>query len=227
MPQDESPASLQAPPHLLPLVRQLSYWLTRLLYPLPVTPNQITALSLACGLAAGLCYASGGWRWDIIGAVFFVADYVLDNSDGEIARLKGLQSDFGMWFDSFVDWAIHAALFIGLGVGVAGESGNNIWLWMGLIAAFGGTVNAVIDGYLEWRDKTTQHAPPKTMRETTTTGRMERLVLVARVIRTDFCFVLLALSLFDAAWVLLPATAVGAQAYWMLHFVKGARSYHV
>ncbi len=45
--------------------------------------------------------------------------------------------------------------------------------------------------------------------------------------RADFCFIVLALSLFDASWVLLPAGAIGAQAYWMAAFVKRAREVHI
>ena len=32
--------------------------------------------------------------------------YVLDNCDGEIARLKDQCSTFGMWFDTLVDWIV-------------------------------------------------------------------------------------------------------------------------
>jgi hypothetical protein len=45
--------------------------------------------------------------------------------------------------------------------------------------------------------------------------------------RADFCFIVLALVLFDVVWVLLPAAAVGAQVYWLTRFSGGAGDYRV
>ena len=67
--------------------------------------------------------------------------YVLDNCDGEIARLKNLSSSIGEKFDTFVDWVVHAAFFAALGFGVAGQNQNKIWLWLGLIGTAGATIN--------------------------------------------------------------------------------------
>ncbi|MDE0991628.1 MAG: hypothetical protein OSA23_00375, partial [Rhodospirillales bacterium] len=33
--------------------------------------------------------------------------------------------------------------------------------------------------------------------------------------RAEFCFIILILSAFDVAWVLLPFGAIGAQAFWL------------
>ena len=38
---------------------------------------------------------------------------------------------------------------------------------------------------------------------------------------------LVLLSVVDLIWLLLPVAAIGAQVYWLLIFVKGARDYHV
>ena len=48
-----------------------------------------------------------------------------------------------------------------------------------------------------------------------------------KLTRADFCFIVLALALFDVVWVLLPAGAVGAQVYWLARFQRGAGDYHV
>ena len=46
----ETPYTLSRPTQLLPLTRHLSYLLTLFLVKLPVTPNQVTSLSLSAGL---------------------------------------------------------------------------------------------------------------------------------------------------------------------------------
>jgi len=128
-----------APPErTFPLVRHLSYRLTPALVRLPVTANQITAASLVAGLGCAWCYMQGGRVWALGGSALFILCYVLDNCDGEIARLKGLQSDFGMRLDSFADWLVHTAFFIALGIGIGKESGEDLWLWLGWLAAAGG-----------------------------------------------------------------------------------------
>ena len=45
--------------------------------------------------------------------------------------------------------------------------------------------------------------------------------------RADFCFIVLALAIFDLTWVLLPAAAVGAHAYWVFRFASGANRFRV
>ena len=42
-----------------------------------------------------------------------------------------------------------------------------------------------------------------------------------------FCFIVLALALFDLTWLLLPAGAICSQVYWIAQFVRGAREFNV
>ena len=50
---------LTRPRSIFPVTRQLSYPLTHILYYLPISPNQITALSMAAGLAGAWWFAQG------------------------------------------------------------------------------------------------------------------------------------------------------------------------
>ena len=88
-----------------PLIRHLSVRLTPLLSRTPLSANQITAAGLVVGLAGAGCMLAGEWAWAVAGAVLLVVSYVLDNCDGEVARLKNQSSQFGMHFDDFADWA--------------------------------------------------------------------------------------------------------------------------
>jgi len=186
----------------------------------------------------------------VTGGAMLVLCYLLDNCDGEIARLKDQCTVFGAFFDTFVDWIVHAAFFAALGVGVAAATENDLWLWLGGIAAAGGAINYLIRLVADWREyhaggKAQDSGPdsgPDPTRDPThdSTGRAaaehpprpegwrQRAVFAFReLFRADFCFIVLGLAFFDAVWVLLPAGAVGAQAYWMAQLIKGTRDYHV
>ena len=199
-----------------------------------MSANQITAVSLLAGLASGWCMMQGERTWAIVGGLFLVVTYVLDNCDGEIARLKNQSSRLGMHFDNFVDTAVHTFFFVALGIGIGGATGQDAWLWLGWIAAAGCAINYVITIIVDARDRVADQRPGgSTGREAagrprTPRGRREWIVFAFRELsRADFCFIVLVLAVFDLMWVLLPAAAVGAHVYWAARFVRGAGEYHV
>jgi phosphatidylglycerophosphate synthase len=218
---------------VFPLVRHLSVRLTPLLARSPFSANQITSASLVAGLAACWFVLQGTWSGNVAGGLLLVVCYVMDNCDGEIARIKNQSSEFGMHFDTFVDWIVHSAFFAALGHGVGTASGEAVWVWLGWAAAAGGTLNYLISLYMDARDRRRAGADydvtgltaavearlPETWREWVIYGFRE-------LSRADFCFIALALALFDVTWVLVPLGAVGAQVYWLAQFVRGAREFH-
>ena len=219
---------------LFPLVRHLSKFATPVFMRLPVSANQITTASLVLGVAAAWCVAQGNQNQDIAAGVLFVLAYVFDNCDGEIARLKDQCSNFGMRYDSFVDWVVHTALFAGLGYGVAARLDNDLWYWLGIVAAVGGTINYILGFILDARDKAA--AESEEAWEAGKTGETYRepeglsdwaLYIFRELTRADFCFIVLALAVFDVAWILVPAGAIGSQVYWITQFAKGANDFHV
>ncbi len=84
----------------------------------PVTPNQITTLRLAVGIAAGLALAQGSDFWRYIGAGLFLLSMLLDRADGELARQSGKTSPWGHTYDLVSDTLSNALAFFGLGVGL-------------------------------------------------------------------------------------------------------------
>ena len=217
-----------APPDsLFPLIRHLSWRITPPVARLPVTPNQITTASLAVGMACNWCVMRGAYGLAVAGGGLLVLCYLLDNSDGEIARLKGLQSTFGMHFDTFVDWLVHATFFPALGWGEAAHSGNDMWLWLGAAAGAGATINYLVVLYLDRRDGVPESASaaPRTTTDDALAGKL--LFALRELSRADFCFIVLALAIVDGLWLLLPFAAAGAQVYWMTAGVQQARDAHV
>ena len=84
----------------------------------PVTPNQVTTLRCAAGLAAALALAQGSDDWRHWGAGIFLIGMLLDRADGELARLSGKTSPWGHTFDLISDAASNVLAFFALGVGL-------------------------------------------------------------------------------------------------------------
>ncbi len=213
--------TLEAPERVFPLSRHLSWRVTRVLAKYPISPNQITATAIVPGLACAWCLASGRYWLGVAGALFFVVYYTLDCVDGEIARLKGQTSTFGDQLDTFADWLVHAAFFAALGFGTARADGEELWLWLGWAAAAGCTIDYVSRIVTGMRPKRASAAPQPGQAAGEGETRKARFIYVFRVlVRTDFCFIVAALAVIDATWLLLPAGAVGAQVYWILRFFR-------
>jgi len=215
---------------VFPLVRHISNKTTAVLLRSPLTPNQLTSLSLVSGLAAAWLFASAHYGYGIAAALLLVVSYVLDNCDGEIARAKGLTSEFGRKFDDISDWWVHAALFIGIGFGVEAQSGNSIWWWFGIAAGAGATINYLIVQFLALRsdnDAPSEESAPDAYSEAPKEFVPLVIFVFRELFRADFCFLLLLLALFDVIWLILPAAAIGSQVYWMIAFYKESRKFHV
>ena len=220
---------LTRPRSIFPVSRQLSIRPTYILYYLPISPNQITALSMAAGLAGAWWFAQGDQHAHLMGALWLVACYTLDNCDGEIARLKAMSSEWGAHFDDFVDWFVDSVFFAALGYGVWQVDGTILWLWLGSAAAIGATIDYIIDIVLYRRAK--NEPERKTREEEATNVRKPEdfadwmIYIFHKLSRADFFVIVLGLAAFDLLWILLPLGAV-AQAYWITDLFKRARGWH-
>ena len=223
--QDREHLAAPAPATLFPLTRQLSTRLTRVLLPLPVTPSQVTIVWIIVGLVGAAAFLIGGRVAALIGAVLLVSTYVLDNCDGEVARAKRLVSRRGRRLDDLGGRLVHAAFSVAIGANTAHVSGHVVWLWLGAVAAIGATIDYLLISII---------SPPPEEEITTmadlpaSEGWFDRVVFVFRALtKADFCFIVLALALFDAVWLLLPVAAVFGQVYWIAALYGSARRFHV
>ena len=73
----------------LAFYRPLAYAFVRAVYRTPITPNQVTLLSLAGGLAAAWCFTAGVGPALAWGALWYALANILDCADGQLARLQG------------------------------------------------------------------------------------------------------------------------------------------
>jgi phosphatidylglycerophosphate synthase len=87
-----------------------------------VTPNDLTTLRLAIGLAAAAAFLPGTYGWSNLAALLLVLSNFADHADGELARLSGKTSRLGHLYDLASDAAVTILLFVGIGVGVGGKA---------------------------------------------------------------------------------------------------------
>jgi archaetidylinositol phosphate synthase len=91
--------------------RPLAHVLVVALLPLRVPPPVVAAASGATGLAAALSLGQGRF---LLAAVLVQLKTVLDNADGQLARLSDRITTFGRYLDSELDLLVNAALFAAL-----------------------------------------------------------------------------------------------------------------
>lgn len=96
-----------------------------------VTPNQITISSFICTLIAGLFLIQGGYNHQVWGGIFAFLREILDQMDGEIARVKGITNAWGKWFDGVAGFVSTEIIIITLAIGIGSETA----LFWGMLAA--------------------------------------------------------------------------------------------
>ncbi|MFQ5483655.1 MAG: CDP-alcohol phosphatidyltransferase family protein, partial [Nitrospinaceae bacterium] len=101
------------------LSRPVSRRLTRWFLGTKIHPNQITLFSFALGLAAAAALFQGTYGMNVLGGLLLVCSTWVDGSDGEIARLKFLETDIGGKLDILCDNVVHFLVFAAIGWGVA------------------------------------------------------------------------------------------------------------
>src|SRR5471030_1887990 len=84
-----------------------------------ITPNHLTTVRLAVGLAAAAAFLPGTYGWSNVAALLLVMSNFLDHTDGELARMSGKTSPIGHLYDLASDTLVTVLLFLAIGVGVA------------------------------------------------------------------------------------------------------------
>ena len=88
-----------------------------------ITPNAVTLLGLLIGLFAAWQFSQGDYWGGLLGGLAFVGTAIWDCCDGDVARLKFMESDFGDTLDTTCDNLNNVFAFTGIMIGVAMNSG--------------------------------------------------------------------------------------------------------
>ncbi len=184
------------------LNRRLSPWFSRWFLRMPLTPNQVTLLALAIGLLAALGLARGSWVSSVVGALLFQWSAVIDCCDGEVARLKFLESTSGYYLDIACDNIVHVAVFAGIAWASYQRLGQTSALLLGGLAAFGTMMAFLVV-------LTTRHG-----RARMASATLDRLI--DALTNRDFSLLLVVCALTGTLEWFLWALAIGVNLFWPL-----------
>jgi len=127
----------------LPWDQRFARYLVRPLAKTPITPNQLTLITVLVAFSGAGFLATGDRDYADIGAGLFVFARFLDHFDGELARLKMMTSKFGYYLDYAAGASSYAALFFGLGIGLRDGFLQDWSIFLGLMGASAAMVGAV------------------------------------------------------------------------------------
>lgn len=119
--------------------------LVRPLVRTPITPNQMTAVTVVVSfLGAGLL-ATGDPTLADWGALAFVVGRFLDHFDGELARQKKMTSRLGYYLDYAAGAASYALLFLCIGVGLRNGALGGLAVALGGLGMAAAVVSLVLN----------------------------------------------------------------------------------
>jgi len=189
------------------LNRKLSRSLTYLFLRTALTPNQITLLSCLIGLFGAACFFQADYWGPVFGALLLQFSAVLDCCDGEVARMKFLESRLGAWLDITLDTIVHIATFVGLGFAVWAQGGTQApFVLVGLMV--GGIVLSF--ACVVVADRTVVPGP---YQQTWQARLLHRMVfgLASR----DYSLLIFLCAVFQQLSWFLWAAAIGVQVFWL------------
>ncbi|MFF0036473.1 DUF5941 domain-containing protein [Streptomyces mirabilis] len=105
-----------------PYSRYIARWCARR----GLTPNQVTTASLLTALIAAGCAATGSRAGFVAAGLLLLFSFVLDCTDGQLARYSLQYSTLGAWLDATFDRAKEYAYYAGLALGAA-RGGDDVW----------------------------------------------------------------------------------------------------
>ena len=192
--------------------RRISLAVTRRLVWTALTPNGMTGVSLAVGLAGAPFFLSHVPEWQVAGALLFLLHSILDGCDGEIARLKFLESPSGAALDFWGDNAVHVAVFGCMALGWSIASGSPWPLFLGVVAV----ASTLVAAFAE--------EPHKVAGPTQSSPRTAGARMADALSNRDFIYLIIALAAFGKAAWFLVLVAVGTPVFVLLRLWADRRN---
>jgi phosphatidylglycerophosphate synthase len=174
------------------------------------TPNMLTLFHIAVGLAGAFLLMRGTYASQAAGGLLFLASTILDGVDGELARLKLQESNFGHYLDIVGDNVVHVAVFLGITLGLYHQSHNPIYLeaLAFLLAGFGLCALSV--------QFFMGHGPGEQ-------ASGETHWLASLTVNRDFAYLVALLSLVNRLSWFVFGTTVGVYLFALILFILGRR----
>jgi phosphatidylglycerophosphate synthase len=184
------------------ITRFISRQLTRVLLKTSLTPNQITFLSLLIGLGSAWCFYQGTFFSGITGALLLLVSAWVDCTDGEIARLKFMETSWGARFDIYCDNIVHFSVFFSIGMGLFFATGNSLYILYGGLAVFGSLVAfMILSGAIVKKKQAAGQ------------GKTSETNLTDQLANRDFIYFLLVMACIERLDIFILLTAVGSNIF--------------
>jgi Phosphatidylglycerophosphate synthase len=92
-----------------------------------LTPNQVTCISIALGVASAASFATGTRAGAVAGALLIYFAFVFDCVDGQLARYARKFGVLGAWLDATFDRFKEYVVFAGLAIGATVAGQGDVW----------------------------------------------------------------------------------------------------
>jgi phosphatidylglycerophosphate synthase len=182
----------------------------------------VSLFTLGVSFIAGLFFAFGGYRNMLVGAILSLFASILDGCDGEVARLKLQESDFGCWLETICDYLYYLFIFAGMTIGLVRSSGTKSYFVWGGLLIFGAVVSFLVTGLQRHRLTAGRPEQLLTIWQTQAARRRSNPFLyIGRhtefIIRRCFLpYAILFFALFNITQVAFILSAVGANIVWLI-----------
>lgn len=200
--------------------RRISIPISRQLIKFPVTANMVSVFTLGVGFFSAVFFALGGYRNTLLGAFLCLFASILDGCDGEVARLKLLESDFGCWLETVCDYLFYLFLLVGMTIGQWRTSGSKAYLLWGALLLLGAVASFLAVGWQRHRLAAGRPEQLLSIWHNHAQGRSSNPFLYAArhmefiVRRCFFPYALLVFALFNIMNVAFVLSVIGANLVW-------------
>jgi phosphatidylglycerophosphate synthase len=202
------------------LNRRISIPISRQIIKLPVTANMASIFTLGVGFCSAVFFALGGYWNTLLGAFLCLFASILDGCDGEVARLKLLESDFGCWLETVCDYVFYFFLLTGMTIGQWRTSGTKAYLLWGGLLLLGAVASFLAVGWQRHRIAASRPDQLLSIWQSCAEGRRSNpLLYCARhtefiLRRCFFPYALVVFALFNIMNVAFIFSVIGANLVW-------------
>ena len=187
------------------ITRFFSRQITRFFLQTSLSPNIITLLSLVIGLVSAGYFFQGTYENILIGAGLLLLSAWIDCTDGEIARLKFMESKVGGKLDIICDNLVHIAVFFAIGMGLYQTTGQTVFIILGAFAVLGNLISFLFlsSSIIDEKKRSSGNTP----------GLIVKKDLTAKLANRDFIYLIFLMALIGRVDIFIFITAVGSNVF--------------